>query len=337
LLHQIFIVVTNKCCARCKLCGYWKTGPGEEKFLSPGFIKDKVVPFINDHGIENVCITGGEPTLHPGLPEIVKEIKKAGPMISVVTNGSHPGEIFEKVMYDVHGWLFSLDAGNKSLHARIRGLTNFDEITAWPEKIKRGNPAAQIAFNCLIQKWNVRDLVNVYDLICKLPCEGIFFNVPELKPYCFVKTDPIDKSFAGSTGQVPRFSKKPLAAGGQLDNEEMEILKTSLEKIVETDRTEGRYKLMQSDSYFKKVIDYFEYLRGGEVKFEDRRCHVPFMSLVVDESERVLPCFYLPPDMAYCSKGKELIDNGYFKNIEERLADPQFRASVCTHCLQLQS
>lgn len=323
MLHQIFIVVTNKCCARCKLCGYWKTGPGEEKFLSPGFIKDKVVPFIKDHGIEDVCITGGEPTLHPGLPEIVKEIKKAGPIISVVTNGSHLGEIFEKVMYNVQGWLFSLDAGNRSLHTRIRGLNNFDEITAWPEKIKRGNPAVQIAFNCLIQKLNVGDLVNLYELICGLDCEGIFFNVPELKPHCF-----------GPRGAESLLKKR--AEYALLDNEEMEILKRNLEKIVEMDTAGGRYKLMQGEGFFKKVIDYFEYLRGGDVEFEDRRCDVPFTTLVVDESERVLPCFYLPPELASHAKGKELIGNDYFKNIRGRLNDPQFRGSYCTHCFQFQ-
>jgi molybdenum cofactor biosynthesis enzyme MoaA len=32
-LQRIFIVVTDACNARCRLCSYWKTPPGNEKYL----------------------------------------------------------------------------------------------------------------------------------------------------------------------------------------------------------------------------------------------------------------------------------------------------------------
>lgn len=323
-LHRIFIVVTDLCSARCKLCSYWKSKPG--KYLPLSFIQRKVVPLIKKNGIKATCITGGEPTLHPELPKIIKEINKTNTIITLITNTSHLKNGFDYIKYDVHAWLLSLDASHQSLHSRIRGLDNFNEIAAWPGKIKSENPTAQIAFNCLIQKQNVRDILYLYEFICQLPCEGIFFNVPELKPLCF-----------GRENKTREYVKYVL-----LDDEELKILKNNLEKIMELDMT--RNKLMQGDRFFTGCITYFEYLRGKKVEFNDNNykiCDVPLTSLVVDESGRVLPCFYLPPEFAsdQPTEADELIpdDHVYLTNIKEKLLNNQeMREKHCKYCFQFQ-
>ncbi|MCP5108492.1 MAG: radical SAM protein [bacterium] len=331
-LQRLFIVVTDKCNARCKLCNYWETTPGGENFLSLSFIQDKIVPLIRERGVEAVCITGGEPALHPHLPEIIKEINGTGVTITVVTNGTGLPALFERVKYDVHAWFFSLDASNRSLHAEIRGLDNFDELMAWLERLKSTYPGVQIAFNCLLQKKNVRDIVNIYELICSLPCEGIFFNVPELKTHCF---RGINKSFWRSRnlfstsmlldpiarpGIFPtqRIASQALIgspsmgpAGGMqalLDDEKMEILKGNLAKIRKMDVEGYRYKLMQGDGFFNRCAEYFDYLRGrGEgVDFGNAHCAVPFTSMVVDETGGMRPCFYLPPVSVEEAGGAEI-------------------------------
>ncbi len=40
--------------------------------------------------IDGVCLTGGEPSLHEGLPVLVREIKKHGFLVKLDTNGSNP-------------------------------------------------------------------------------------------------------------------------------------------------------------------------------------------------------------------------------------------------------
>lgn len=40
--------------------------------------------------IEGICITGGEPTLYPELPELIHEIKTLGYSVKLDTNGSNP-------------------------------------------------------------------------------------------------------------------------------------------------------------------------------------------------------------------------------------------------------
>lgn len=40
--------------------------------------------------LDGVCVTGGEPTLHPDLPEFLKKIKALGFLVKLDTNGTNP-------------------------------------------------------------------------------------------------------------------------------------------------------------------------------------------------------------------------------------------------------
>lgn len=52
------------------------------------YIFDRLAKFSN--WIDGVVVTGGEPTLSPDLPDIVRRIVKAGLPAKLDTNGSHP-------------------------------------------------------------------------------------------------------------------------------------------------------------------------------------------------------------------------------------------------------
>lgn len=40
--------------------------------------------------VDGVCVTGGEPTLHPGLPKLLAAFRSRGLAVKLDTNGSHP-------------------------------------------------------------------------------------------------------------------------------------------------------------------------------------------------------------------------------------------------------
>lgn len=53
--------------------------------------------------LEGVCITGGEPTIHPELPALLREIKRAGFCVKLDTNGTNPKmlrELLEEGLLD---------------------------------------------------------------------------------------------------------------------------------------------------------------------------------------------------------------------------------------------
>jgi len=91
--------------------------------------------------IDGICVTGGEPTLHPRLSLLIREIKKNGFLVKLDTNGSHPqmlehlmdaGEI-DFVSMDVKAPLDSF-----SYRRAVGGPVDVDLILRSIELLKRG-------------------------------------------------------------------------------------------------------------------------------------------------------------------------------------------------------
>ncbi len=319
-LDRLFLPVTNTCNARCLLCQYWKSK--SKGFLPLSVVEEKVVPLIKKYNVGLTLITGGEPTLHPQLPAIIKILEKTGTRITLITNGTCLDEAFDEIKDRTDAYLFSLDASNEALFHEIRGLHHFKEIIAWPERILDHRPDAQVAFNCLIQRKNIGDLVDLYRLVKDLPVDGIFFNVPELKPYCF-----------GRQEAVPEESAK----NALLNEKEIALLEANLEQILELAADSG--KLFQRRGFFDNCVRYFRALsRRQEVEFNDPKevCQVPFTSIVINEAACLYPCFYLPYSLPW-DQGADPINGDYLMNIRKEICNnPGIRKKYCSFCLQFQ-
>jgi MoaA/NifB/PqqE/SkfB family radical SAM enzyme len=319
-LDRLFLVVTNNCNARCLLCHYWKSK--SKGYLSVPVLEKKIVPLINKYHVGLTLITGGEPTLHPQLPAIIDILQKTGTRITLITNGTHLDAVFDEIKDQVDAYLFSLDAGNETLFREIRGLDHFKEIIAWPKRILDHRPYTQVAFNCLLQKKNIGDLVDLYRLVKDLPVDGIFFNVPELKPYCF-----------GRQETVPQKSVKNTI----LNEREIALLEANLEQIVELDTARG--KLFQRQVFFDNCVRYFRALNHQQEKgFNDPEevCQVPFTSIVIDQSACLYPCFYLPYSVPF-GQDEDPVNGDYPRNIRKEIFhDPGLRRKRCSFCLQFQ-
>ena len=58
----------------------------------PGMTVDELLQFLQKRKgrLQGVCVTGGEPTLHSGLPELLREIHALGYEVKLDTNGTNP-------------------------------------------------------------------------------------------------------------------------------------------------------------------------------------------------------------------------------------------------------
>jgi pyruvate formate lyase activating enzyme len=78
------------CNFRCPFCH------NHQLVLNPGGHEDIPLRYVMDRlaelkgWVDGVCITGGEPTIHPRLPALMAEIKGAGLLVKLDTNGSNP-------------------------------------------------------------------------------------------------------------------------------------------------------------------------------------------------------------------------------------------------------
>lgn len=116
--------ITTRCNARCAFCDiYQKKGQHahpEEVYQN---LKD-----LKKIGIRFIDFTGGEPLLHPKLPEILKKAKQLGFQTTVTTNCILYPKIAERIQGLVDLLHFSLDSPVPEEHDAIRGVKCFDKV-----------------------------------------------------------------------------------------------------------------------------------------------------------------------------------------------------------------
>ncbi len=98
--HLAAIIFTQGCNFRCHFCynpllvlpqSGLDDKNKKEKGFSPLSTEDLFLFLRERFGrLEGVVITGGEPTLHPDLPEFIKQIKNLGYLVKLDTNGTNP-------------------------------------------------------------------------------------------------------------------------------------------------------------------------------------------------------------------------------------------------------
>lgn len=114
-------VFLDGCNFRCPYCHNAELLEGNTQ---PVLSADDLLAFLKKrHGIlEGVCITGGEPTLHPELPGLLRAIRELGYGVKLDTNGYRPevlGALLEEKLVDY----VAMDLKNgPAAYARTVGL-----------------------------------------------------------------------------------------------------------------------------------------------------------------------------------------------------------------------
>ena len=98
--HLAAIIFTQGCNFRCHFCYnpmlVLPREGGDVKIKKekgfPPLSTENLFLFLTERfgRLEGVVITGGEPTLHPDLPDFIKQIKKIGYLVKLDTNGTNP-------------------------------------------------------------------------------------------------------------------------------------------------------------------------------------------------------------------------------------------------------
>jgi len=89
------------CNFRCPFCH------NHQLVLNPGGLEDIPRTYIMARlaelkgWVDGVCISGGEPTIHPHLLSLIAEIKGSGLLIKLDTNGSHPDVLRSLIARDL--------------------------------------------------------------------------------------------------------------------------------------------------------------------------------------------------------------------------------------------
>jgi pyruvate formate lyase activating enzyme len=124
--HLAATIFLGGCNLRCPFChnASLVLQPGSQ----PVFPEEEVLSYLNKriNILEGVCITGGEPTLYPDLPDFIQKIKALGFKVKLDTNGTAPEmlkNLADKKLLDY----VAMDIKNSTEHyGTTVGMTDFD-------------------------------------------------------------------------------------------------------------------------------------------------------------------------------------------------------------------
>ena len=156
--------LTLACNLKCLHCGSTAGGRRDAE-LSPA----EALALCEDlkrSGARGVALMGGEPLLRKDFFEIAARVRELGMELSVITNGTVPGEeVFARLAaLAPRAVAVSLDAADPALHDRIRGVPGaFAKSFAFIERcLKAGLPVSVIT---TVHKLNLKELPALRDLL----------------------------------------------------------------------------------------------------------------------------------------------------------------------------
>lgn len=124
-LRFLWLELTEQCNERCKHC-YRESGPDRPRFGSLT-IEDweRIILQGEQEGCKAIQFIGGEPTLHPGLPHLIRHGKAHGMTIEVFTNGTRITDelwnTFQECSVDLAFSYYSSDAGEHDNVTTLKG------------------------------------------------------------------------------------------------------------------------------------------------------------------------------------------------------------------------
>ena len=173
---NVFFHILTRCNLKCRHCYINRKQHGKNT-LPIETINTWLRAFASKNKKANVIFLGGEPTLHPDLPEAVFKAKSLGySSITIDTNGYLFHDILSKVSPDVIDYFsFSLDGATRKTNDMIRGKGSFDTcIQGIKNAVQQGFGTSLIY---TVSTINIHELDKIAPLLKDLKIERFFLQV----------------------------------------------------------------------------------------------------------------------------------------------------------------
>ena len=273
-LQHLVIKPTLACTADCLACNYRRTlhkNKATEDRLS---LKQWLAIFASASrlGTWNLTISGGEPTLYPHLPHLIRAAKNLGWLVRLNTNGSlMTPELAQKLL---EAGLDIIDVSLYSAHPEIhdtmrrsRGLwekaTSAVELLA---KLQSSYSRFQVITQTIISKDNYDEFGDLIRLHHQLGSNGIVISYLE---------GDFQKKYLLDADEIEQFRKNLSEIGTDLEKLKPTIPKDSLTTI--------------KNLFSEKILEKSLWARGEYRPFSER-CGIPSRQALVLANGDVHPC-----------------------------------------------
>ncbi len=266
--------LTYRCDARCIMCNIWQGSKTGELSL------DEWRDVLNDPlfaGIESVSLTGGEPTLHPELLQLMELLMDKLPglqRLTLTTNGLGTKRVVEQCaklldLCTARGIrLFaaiSLD-GLGTLHDEMRNIPGaFDKVQQTLEELQRLQARGlRRGISCLLTNRNLHDAENVRQWSAERGL-GVYYMIAEFTESYYANIDRADDlAFTGQQREDLAAFLQKLAAQKSLLNP-VAYWYADLARMIERETPRATPCIFQKDAFMLDARGDFQWCMHSRV------------------------------------------------------------------------
>lgn len=279
--HTPIVHIIQNCNSPCKMCDCWKT---EKKVwhsaakLKPYFQKMKQL------GTVTIMVSGGEPLLHPELPQILSDLKEIGLSIMLNTNG---------LLLHKHAWLteleidslvVSMDGHNPEIYKMYRGLNGYNIVWNNMELFQKKSPKTKIGIRTIINKYNYDKVDLLLDEIESRGMHSVGFSPADVNSTSFSRE--MDQQ------RLEQLTSLLLPSEIQIENFLQNFVpEHTYYKKIELAAEKG-ISTWQPYDFISCMLFYLNVLKGNTEMFSNTPCFFPYSSMVLDYNGDLKNCFY---------------------------------------------
>lgn len=181
MLKDVSLEIIQKCLNQCLHCSSNSTYESHMKLSYQTIVE--VIDDITVLNASRLCLSGGEPFLHPDIIDIITYAVSKGLVLDVYSCGvvgEYSNETSISVDYflkcksiGLHRVMFNLQAANADLYSKIMGRNNFDVVI---QSIKNANLAGvETEIHFVPMKLNIDEVDQLLDLVEKIGVKNTSF------------------------------------------------------------------------------------------------------------------------------------------------------------------
>ena len=288
----LILNVHTHCNCRCVMCDIWKRETHEQIKVAD---LDRHRASLNNLGVRQVVLTGGEPLLHSDLGALCGFFREQKIRLTLLTTGLLLAKRAQEVSLLFDDIIVSID-GPEEIHDEIRRVKGaFDVIARGVAAVKSHRPDIRIACRTTVQKANHRHLLRTVEAAKALRFDSISFLAADLTSESF---------------------NRALVWPGERQNEialtesEAAHLHDEIERLIVEHADDIRHRFIaESADKLRRIHRRFrEHL--GQVSPQSPICNAPWVSAVIEVDGSVRPCFFHRPIGNITSSSLEQAVNG---------------------------
>jgi MoaA/NifB/PqqE/SkfB family radical SAM enzyme len=312
VLPIVVFFPTSRCNSRCLSCAWWKSS-GADDLTVPEI--ETLADSLRGLGTRLVVFSGGEPLLRPEVFDAAAMFRARGLTLHLLTSGILLERFADRVAQQFSRVCVSLDASNDALYERVRGVDALTTVGRGIARLRTLAPGVPVTARSTLHRANFRELPRLIDCARSLGLDSISFLPADVSTMAFGRD------------RLP--DRERLA----LDADEV----TSFSQVVE--RTIAAYRddfesgfVAESPDKLRRLPQYYAALRG-DGPFPSVRCNAPWVSVVIEATGLVRPCFFQDPIGSVREAPLDAIVGTYLRAFRESLdvgSDPICKRCVCS-------